>query len=99
MVESFKFELEEQPRAQLSILGPQATPTKKRTRAQSFKTSKSFNSTASVAVASRKKQKASSKLSHFSCLVTILNSPGVRADIFSFILSLGPQLTKKPTFT
>ncbi|KAM1145870.1 hypothetical protein ACFX15_037162 [Malus domestica] len=49
---------EEQPQAQLSIPRLRATPSKKRTKAQAVKSSKS---SAFVAEASRKKQKASSE--------------------------------------
>lgn len=48
VMESSKFEPEEQPRAQLSIPGPQATSTKKITKAQSSKSSKSSASVAEV---------------------------------------------------
>lgn len=63
VVKTSEFEPDERSRAQLSILGPRATPTKKRTRAQTSKASKSSkSSTAPQVEAGRKKQKSSSKL-------------------------------------
>lgn len=58
LVEFSESEPEERPRAQLSIPGLRATPTKKKTR---DKSSKSFKSSASVAEVGRKKQNASNK--------------------------------------
>ncbi|KAM1965837.1 hypothetical protein ACFX15_046122 [Malus domestica] len=56
VVETLESKAKERARAQLSIPGLRATPTKKRTKAQS---SKSLKFSAYVAKAGRKKQKAS----------------------------------------
>lgn len=59
MVEFSEFEPEEKPAPQLALPGPRATPTRKRTRAQTSKASKSFS--AIQVDACRKKHKSLSK--------------------------------------
>ncbi|XP_070677798.1 uncharacterized protein [Malus domestica] len=70
VVESSESGPEQRPRAQLSIPGLQATPTKKRTKAQTSKASKSSkSSTAPPIEMGRAKQKASTKVGAVAPLV------------------------------